>query len=80
MARLARTVGSGWVEYKWAHPITNEVKVKNSYLERVGALVVICGIYKQRPPHPARIAQSPRHRCGLRETVRVVPTLGPLLW
>jgi methyl-accepting chemotaxis protein len=47
MAKLARTVGSGWVEYKWAHPITNEVRVKNSYLERVGDLVVVCGIYKQ---------------------------------
>jgi methyl-accepting chemotaxis protein len=47
MAMLARTAGSGWVEYKWAHPITNEIKVKNSYLERVGDLAVICGIYKQ---------------------------------
>jgi signal transduction histidine kinase len=47
MARVARTAGQGWVEYKWAHPITNEIKVKNSYVERVGDLAVICGIYKQ---------------------------------
>ena len=46
MAALARNVGSGWVDYKWAHPITNEVKLKSSYVERSGDMVIACGIYK----------------------------------
>jgi len=46
MARLARQQGSGWVEYKWAHPVSNEVLVKASYVQRMGDLAVACGIYK----------------------------------
>lgn len=46
MAKIARSTGHGWMEYKWAHPVTNEIKVKSSYFERVGDLVVACGIYK----------------------------------
>ncbi len=46
MAKLARGAGSGWVDYKWAHPVTNEVRTKSSYLERAGDLFIACGIYK----------------------------------
>ncbi len=46
MAKLARSAGSGWVDYKWAHPVTNEVRTKTSYLERAGDIFVACGIYK----------------------------------
>jgi methyl-accepting chemotaxis protein len=46
MARLARNQGSGWVEYKWEHPVSNEVRVKASYVQRMGDLAVACGIYK----------------------------------
>jgi signal transduction histidine kinase len=46
MARLAKNQGSGWVEYKWEHPVSNEVRVKASYVQRMGDLAVACGIYK----------------------------------
>jgi methyl-accepting chemotaxis protein len=46
MARLAKNQGSGWIEYKWEHPVSNEVLVKASYVQRMGDLAVACGIYK----------------------------------
>jgi methyl-accepting chemotaxis protein len=46
MARLARERGSGWIEYKWAHPVTNEVLTKATYVERAGDVLVGCGVYK----------------------------------
>jgi hypothetical protein len=46
MARLAKNQGSGWVEYKWEHPVSNEVRVKASFVQRMGDLAVACGIYK----------------------------------
>jgi len=38
--------GQAWIEYKWNHPITNEVKVKATYAQRVGDVAIICGAYK----------------------------------
>jgi methyl-accepting chemotaxis protein len=46
MAELARKGGEAWVDYKWAHPVTNEIRLKTSYVERAGDLAVACGIYK----------------------------------
>ena len=46
MARLAKVQGSGWVEYKWEHPVSNEIGVKATYVQRMGDLAVACGIYK----------------------------------
>jgi hypothetical protein len=46
MARLAREQGEGWIEWKWAHPFTNEVLTKRGYVARAGDLLVVCGIYK----------------------------------
>ncbi len=46
MANLAKSGSQGWVDYKWAHPVTNEVKLKSSYVERAGDLAIACGIYK----------------------------------
>jgi len=46
MAELAKSGGQGWVDYKWAHPVTNEIRLKSSYVERAGDLAVACGIYK----------------------------------
>jgi signal transduction histidine kinase len=37
MIALAKSKGAGWVEYKWAHPITNENVLKNSYIEKLVA-------------------------------------------
>lgn len=38
--------GGGWVDYKWPHPVTKEVKPKTSYLEPVDDVVLGCGVYK----------------------------------
>jgi len=37
----------GWVDYKWAHPVTNEVLTKSSFVRQVGEVVLACGIYKR---------------------------------
>lgn len=46
MAQIAKAGKSGWVDYKWAHPVTNEVRLKSSYVERAADVAVACGIYK----------------------------------
>ena len=46
MANQAKAKGDGWIDYKWAHPVTNEIKTKASYFLRAGDLVIACGIYK----------------------------------
>ena len=47
MMSIAKNRGSGWVEYKWAHPVTNADTTKNSYFERCGDLFIACGVYKR---------------------------------
>ncbi|CAN5268038.1 hypothetical protein BH11PSE11_BH11PSE11_27980 [soil metagenome] len=46
--RVARSSGSGWVDYKWVHPITKETMTKTAYVEAVGMedLAISCGFYK----------------------------------
>jgi methyl-accepting chemotaxis protein len=46
MIDLGKSVGSGWVDYKWNHPVTNEVRTKSSYIERCDDVIVVCGVYK----------------------------------
>jgi methyl-accepting chemotaxis protein len=53
MVRAARAQGQGWLDYKWGHPVTNEVLTKSSYFHRVGDVVVACGIYKGRSQQAA---------------------------
>jgi len=43
----AQKRGSGWVEYKWPHPITKVIESKSTYVEKAGNLTVACGIYKK---------------------------------
>ena len=42
---VAKTKGSGWVEYLFAHPTTQQIKTKASYLERFDDVVITCGCY-----------------------------------
>lgn len=46
MAQLARREGRGWIEYKWNHPVTNEVQTKRTYVARFDDMLVGCGAYK----------------------------------
>jgi signal transduction histidine kinase len=43
---LAKTKGSGWVDYTYANPITMKEEFKTTYLQRVGDLVLCAGAYK----------------------------------
>lgn len=38
--------GSGWVDYKWANPVTKAVEPKTSYVEKVGDVILGSGVYK----------------------------------
>jgi len=42
---IAKRDGSGWVDYKWVHPVTKKILVKTAYFERVGDLTIACGFY-----------------------------------
>lgn len=43
---LARERNSFWQDYKFLNPVTRHIESKSSYFERVGDLLVGCGIYK----------------------------------
>jgi methyl-accepting chemotaxis protein len=42
---VGRKQGSGWVDFKFAHPVTQEIKAKSAYVRRVDAYLVSCGFY-----------------------------------
>jgi signal transduction histidine kinase len=44
---LAKSVGSGWVDYAYQNPKTKQVEQKTTYLEKAGDMVLCCGIYKK---------------------------------
>jgi cytochrome c len=37
--------GSGWIEYKWFHPLTKERLPKTVYFEKVDDLIICSGVY-----------------------------------
>lgn len=43
----ARTKGSGWVDYLYLNPETNEMEHKTTYLLKVGDIILCCGAYKE---------------------------------
>ncbi len=43
---LAKRSNEGWIEYKFNHPVTYQIKEKASYVQRVGDLAIACGAYK----------------------------------
>jgi cytochrome c len=44
--KVAKTKGSGWVDYKWTNPVTKRVEAKSCYLKKSGDFVFCCGVYK----------------------------------
>jgi signal transduction histidine kinase len=44
---MAKSKGSGWVDYAYQNPKTKQVEQKTTYLEKAGDLVLCCGIYKK---------------------------------
>ncbi len=43
----ARVKGSGWVDYLYLNPETNELEHKTTYLLKVGDIILCCGVYKE---------------------------------
>lgn len=43
---IANSKGKGWVDYKWPNPVTKVIEPKSTYVEKVGDVVIACGIYK----------------------------------
>jgi cytochrome c len=43
---VAQTKGSGWVDFIWPHPQTGALQQKSAYVEKVGDILIACGIYK----------------------------------
>lgn len=40
------TKGSGWSDYKWAHPVTKKIDLKSTYFQKADDVIIGCGIYK----------------------------------
>jgi signal transduction histidine kinase len=38
---------NGWVDYKWANPVSKEVQPKSAYFEKVGDMIISTGYYKK---------------------------------
>lgn len=48
MTDLAKTKGSGWVDYQWVNPVTSAIEPKSSYVQRVNdTLWLGVGIYRK---------------------------------
>lgn len=43
---LAKTKGSGWIDYQYLNPDTKKVEHKTSYIEKVDDIIIGCGTYK----------------------------------
>jgi cytochrome c len=43
----ANDKGSGWVDYKWYHPVTKKDLPKTVYFEKVDDIIVCSGVYKE---------------------------------
>jgi cytochrome c len=50
MVELAKTKGSGWVEYMYKNPASGQIQPKKSYVQRIPGteLFAACGIYKSK--------------------------------
>jgi cytochrome c len=43
----ANAQGSGWVEYKWYHPVTKKELLKTVFFKKVVDMIVCSGVYKE---------------------------------
>lgn len=48
MVNVAKTKGSGWVDYKYKHPKTKQTEQKTTYVKRIADtnMFLACGAYK----------------------------------
>jgi cytochrome c len=43
----AKAAGSGWVDYKWYHPVTKKDLPKRVYFEKVDDIIICSGVYRE---------------------------------
>jgi cytochrome c len=43
---LAKTKGSGWVDFKYKNPVTNKVELKTTFVKKADDMLFVCGVYK----------------------------------
>ena len=46
VVELARTKGSGWVDYKYKNPQTNKIEDKTTFIKKEGDMIIAAGAYK----------------------------------
>lgn len=44
---LAKSKGSGWVDFRWPNPVTKAIEPKSVYIEKVDDMLIAGGIYKK---------------------------------
>lgn len=44
---IMKTQKTGWQDYKFRNPVSNQIEPKSMYLERYEDLIVGCGVYKE---------------------------------
>jgi signal transduction histidine kinase len=42
----AKSKGSGWVDYVYLNPETNKQEHKTTYFQKVGDIILCCGVYQ----------------------------------
>lgn len=47
MVDIAKSKGSGWVDYRWVNPVSKQIQPKSSYIQRTGDLMVGAGMYRK---------------------------------
>ncbi len=72
----ANAKGSGWVQYKWHHPITKKELPKTVYFEKIDGMIICSGIYAAEisPEEGVRRAKITVHMgsCGVAAGARTV--------
>jgi signal transduction histidine kinase len=46
MTEVAKTKGSGWVDYQWTNPVSKKTEPKSTYVLKIDDYYLGCGIYK----------------------------------
>ena len=46
IVEMAKSKGSGWVDYVYLNPETNRQEHKTTYIRKVGDIIICCGVYK----------------------------------
>jgi cytochrome c len=46
IVELAKTKGSGLVDYTYLNPVTKQEEPKTTYIQKTGDLIICCGAYK----------------------------------